>query len=504
MRRKFAFSLSILALAGCTVGPDYHAPEVKVPARYAEPQAAGAAIDPARWWTAFGDPELTSLVERALAGNPDIQIAVSRVRQARIQEIEARAIGLPTVDAQGNVTNIHLSKNAGLSTLARAFGAGSSDNNGDSKGGITLPGSSITTYALGFDASWELDLFGRGARTRQAARASAEAAVWNQRDAAVTLAAEVADAYFAHRLDQAQIAILNDEIAKLERANQISTNIAKSGIQPAIDVVRQRASLTATRARLQPLEADARVRVHALGALLGMGPDALSSELASSEPRLGAAPAIPAGLPSDLLRRRPDVRAAERNLAAASAKVGVAIADLYPRFSLTGLAQLISTSLGSLFQGDSLQTTASASAMFPILDWGKRKASVAGRKEDNQQAYLIYQKTVLQALKDVEDALAKISAERARNQQLRAALVDAQRTETAVSAQYRTGFVAQDSLINAQVAALSARENLAASDAQLRQDTAALFKAMGGGWSEDGPASESVRKVDTEAPIGAL
>ncbi|MEO1968659.1 MAG: efflux transporter outer membrane subunit [Sphingomonadaceae bacterium] len=500
MRRLLGTAASCLALAACTVGPDYHAPKVDVPANFAEQQSAGAQIDPAHWWTAFGDPELTSLIERALAGNPDIAIAASRVRQARLQEIEARAIGLPTVDAQGNVTNIHLSKNAGLSTLARAFGGGSSDSN-SSSGGITLPGSSITTYAAGFDASWELDLFGRGTRTRQAARASAEAAVWNQRDAAVTLAAEVADAYFAYRLDQAQIAILHDEIAKLERADQISANIAKSGLQPPIDVVRQRASLTQTKARLQPLEADAKVRIHALGTLLGKGPDAVSAELVDSKADLGPAPEIPAGLPSDLLRRRPDVRAAERNLAAATAQVGVAVADLYPRFSLTGLAQLISTSLGSLFQGDSVQTTASASAMFPILDWGKRKATVASRKEDDQQAYLAYQKTVLRALKDVEDALANISAERARNTQLRSALSDAERTESAVAAQYKTGFVAQDSLINAQVSALSARENLAASNAKLRQDTAALFKAMGGGWSENGPASDSEEKVDTQAAI---
>ena len=502
MRRLIGTAASCLALAACTVGPDYHAPRVDVPASFAEPQARGAEVDPAHWWTAFGDPELTSLIERALAGNPDIGIAASRVRQARLEEIQARAIGLPTIDAQGNATNIHLSKNAGLATLARAFGGGSSDSSG-SAGGITLPGSSITTYAVGFDASWELDLFGRGTRTRQAAQASAEAALWNQRDAAVTLAAEVADAYFTYRMDQAQIAILNDEIVKLERADQISAHIAQTGLQPPIDVVRQRASLTQTRARLQPLEADAKLRIHALGTLLGKGPDALSGELAGSTANLGPAPAIPAGLPSDLLRRRPDVRAAERNLAAATAQVGVAVADLYPRFSLTGLAQLISTSLGSLFQGDSVQTTASASAMFPILDWGKRKATVASRKEDDQQAYLTYQKTVLRALKDVEDALARISTERVRNQQLRAALSDAERAESAVSAQYRTGFVAQDSLINAQVAALSARENVAASDAQLRQDTAALFKAMGGGWAEQGPASDSETRVDPTAPIGA-
>lgn len=489
MPRIFISAISCLALVGCTVGPDYHPPEMAVPAHYAEPQPAGEAIDPAHWWTAFGDPELTSLIERALADNPSLAIAASRVRQARIQEIQARAIGLPTLDAQGNVTHIDLSKNAGLSSLARLFGSPSGGGGGS--GGIAPPGASITTYAAGFDASWEIDLFGRGRRTREGARALEEAAVWNRRDAAVTLAAEVADAYFAYRLDQQQIGLLNDEIAKQERAQQITANIARSGLQPPIDVVRQRASLTATKARLLPLEADARLRVHALGTLLGKGPDALAAELGRPLIALGPAPAIPAGLPSDLLRRRPDVRAAERRLAVATAQIGVAVADLYPRFSLTGVAQLISTSLASLFQGDSVQTQASASALFPIFDWGRRKAAVDLRKEDRQQAYLQYRQTVLTALKDVEDALARIDAERKRNAVLHSALADADRTRQAVAAQYKTGFVAQNALIDAQVQALAAHEQLAASNARLRQYTVALFKAMGGGWSEDGTPSSA-------------
>jgi NodT family efflux transporter outer membrane factor (OMF) lipoprotein len=226
------------------------------------------------------------------------------------------------------------------------------------------------------------------------------------------------------------------------------------------------------------------VRKHALAVLIGQNPDALLGELSGTLPALAATPTIPAGLPSDLLRRRPDIRSAERNLAASTADIGVAVADLYPKFSLTGMAQLISTSLGSLFSGDSLQLTGTGAATFPLFDWGRRKATVGVRKEQREQAYQSYRVAVLQGLRDVEDTLTRIDAERRRNALLRQALTDADRTATADQARYQSGLVAQDTVINTQVDVLRARENLAASDAQLRQLSVALFKAIGGGWSD--------------------
>jgi NodT family efflux transporter outer membrane factor (OMF) lipoprotein len=231
------------------------------------------------------------------------------------------------------------------------------------------------------------------------------------------------------------------------------------------------------------------MRIHALGILVGETPEALDAELSAPGQTLAVLPIVPAGLPSDLLRRRPDIRAAERQLAASTADIGVAVADLYPKFSLTGAAQLLSTSLANLFTGDSLQLTASGAVSFPLLDWGKRKATVKIRREQREQAYAQYRMTVLKALRDVEDPLARIDAERRRNTALRRAMADADTTAHAVEAQYRTGFVAQDSLLNAETQVLSAREQVAASDAQLRQDTAALFKAIGGGWQEESPPS---------------
>ena len=487
MLKKPILLVSMLAITACTVGPNYTKPDLAVPAGFAGPQGApppGQAVDPARWWEAFGDPVLTGLIDRALKDSPDMATAASRVRQARLGEIQARAQYKPVVNADANATDIKFSKNAGFSSLARAFSGGGGAAGGGTSGGVALPGDSIKTFAVGFDASWELDIFGGGRRGVEAALARTEAAEWNRRDAAVTLAAEVADAYFALRLDQDSIAVLNSEIERQGRALQIAGNIAKVGLVPGVDVTRQNGNITATRARLEPLKADLEVRKHALGMLLGQNPEGLLGELAGPLPTLAATPVIPAGLPSDLLRRRPDVRAAERTLAASSADIGVAVADLYPKFSLTGMAQLISTSLATLFTGDSLQLTGSGAATFPLFDWGRRKATVNVRKEQREQAYQMYRMTVLQALRDVEDALVRIDAERRRNALLRQALSDADRSARADLARYQAGLVAQDTVINTEIDVLRARENVAASDAQLRQQTAALFKAMGGGWSD--------------------
>ncbi len=488
--KKPVLLVSMLALAACTVGPNYVKPDLAVPAGYAGPQGApppGQAIDPARWWEAFGDPVLTGLIDRAVKDSPTMASAASRVRQARLGEIQARAQYKPTVNADANATDVKFSKNAGFATLARAFSGG---GNSGPPSGVALPGDSIKTFAVGFDASWELDVFGGGRRGVEAALARTEAAEWNQRDAAVTIAAEVADAYFALRLDQAQIAVIESEIERQSRALQIAGNIARVGLVPGIDVTRQNGNITATRARLEPLKADLDVRKHALGILLGQPPEALMAELSGSLPDLAPAPVIPAGLPSDLLRRRPDIRAAERNLAASTADIGVATADLYPKFSLTGMAQLISTALGSLFAGDSLQLTGTGQATFPLFDWGKRKAAIGVRKEEREQAYQDYRTVVLQALRDVEDPLSRIDAERRRNDLLKQALADAERTASADEARYKSGLVAQDTVINTQITVLRAKEDLAASDAQLRQYSVALFKAIGGGWSESEGAAQ--------------
>ena len=512
MRRALAF---VLLLSGCTVGPDYRPPEAAAPPAFAgaqpAPNPAAPPVDPAAWWRAFRDPALDDLVARALRDSPDIATAASRVRQARLGEVVARSAYKPVVNASAGASHVEFSKNAGFSSLAQAFGGGASGGGGGGAGGgatggggsggsggpgqgIALPGDGITTYSAGLDASWEFDLFGGGRRQDEGARARTEAATWTARDAAVTLASEVAVTYFLLRLDQVQLAVLADELARQRRVLEIADNQSRVGLVPAADVTRQRGAITATEARLEPIRADLDVQVHALGVLLGRPPEELAAlRGAGAAPGAGAVPIVPAGLPAELLRRRPDVRAAERQLAAATADIGVAVADLYPRLSLTGVAEFLSTALGNLFTGDSLQLTATGRAMFPLVDWGRRRATVGQREEARVQAYEAWRTTTLSALRDAEDALVQLDAERRRNAALARAVADQEASRNAISARYVTGLVAQDTLLTAEADVLSAREQLAASDAQLRRGTVALFKALGGGWQAAEPATSEQR-----------
>lgn len=487
MLKKLMTAASTAALAGCTVGPNYVRPDLAVPANYARTTqiaaAPGEGIDPARWWSAFGDARLTALIDKALADNPDIAAAASRVRQARLQEIVARAQGKPQINADANISHVEFSRNAGLASLGRLFAGGTGA--GQTGAGIAPPGGGVTTYALGFDASWELDLFGGARRGVEAARARAEAAEWSRRDAAITLAAEVADAYFALRLDQEQIALIEGEMTRAERSVEIAHNQARAGLTPSIDAIRARGALTQAQARITTLQADAELRMHALGVLTGQTPEALLGVLATPGPELGAAPQVPAGLPADLLRRRPDIRAAERRLAAATADIGVQVANLYPRVNLTALGQLLSAGLSNFISQDSGQLVGTSAISFPLLDWGRRRAGVKIAREAREQAYLDYQATVLRALRDVEDPLSRIAAEQRRNAVLRQALADSSRSADAVAARQQAGLVAQDAVLLAEIQRLGAQEQVVASDALLRQQTVALFKAMGGGWGDD-------------------
>ena len=490
--------LLALMLGGCVVGPNYRTPETVPPARYGETapdQANAQGGSVAGWWHSYSDPELDRLVDIALADGLDIKTAATRIAQARAQERVARSSLFPQLNANGQVESQRFSKNSGFSSLASALGGGQTGGTtgagGQSGGGgIALPGGFVTTYSLGFDASWELDLFGGAQRQLQGARARTEAAEWNARDAQISLIAEVVDDYFQMRLAQAREAVARDEVARQSRSLQIMGETSRVGLVPEGDTIRQRAQLAQAQASIGPIVAEGKSEMHAIAVLLGKTPDSMILELSRPGAALPVPPSVPPGLPSDLLRRRPDIRAAERDLAAATADIGVAVADLYPKISLTGMADLISTSLSNLFSIDSLQVTGSARASFPILDFGRRKGVVAQRKAAANEAYYRYQQTILRALKDVEDALIRIRTEQQRNAALRSGVADAQRGVAAVGARYRTGLVDLTSVLDAQQSVLQDRDQLAQSDAALRRDLVSLYKALGGGWEGMPPIDE--------------
>lgn len=505
--KRLTLALFLLATA-CTVGPNYRPPQLPTPAAFGEPQSnERRPVDLAIWWHAFGDPELDRLIAIAIADSLDVQTAASRIRQARTDVRIARAQGLPTVDAMAATNYVKFSKNAGLSSLASQFGGGGAGSGGaggsgggstgGNGGGIALPGNSITTYSLGFDAMWEIDLFGGVRRQVEGAVARVDAAVWSARDAQVTLTAEVADAYLQLRLAQNREFVAKAEIERQTRSLDLLVKSARVGLVPDSDFIQQRTQLAAAQATVPQILAEEHVQMHALSVLLAKGPDALTAELSQGQVDPPPPIVIPPGLPSDLLRRRPDIRTAERNLAGATSDIGVAVADLYPKLSLTGVAELLSTSLSNLFTGGSVQITGGAGLSFPLLDWGRRKATVRARREVATQAYLAYQRTVLVALRDVDDALVQIDTEQQRVAVLRAGVADAQRSVLAVRHRYDTGLENLTAVLSAQQAVLQTRDTLAQSEGSLRRDTVALYKALGGGWS-DIPVPDAAKPGDHE------
>ncbi len=502
MRRLVILS-ALVAVAGCTVGPNYVRPDVAVPPAFAEapPGTPTTASDgPGRWWTQFGDPLLASLIERALAGNLDLATARSRIAGARAQEREALAARLPTVNGTAGIDRIDFSKNAGISSLASAFGGGgsgggsaggSSSGGSSSSQGIALPGSGITTWSLGIDASWEVDLFGGIQRGIEGSRARTAAAEWNVRDMQVSVAAEVASDYLMLRSLQSQIAIAQDELKRQQNTLRLIAARRQVGLVADLPVRQQSLQLSNVAATLPQLVARARDEIHAIGVLTGDGADGLSDTLspAATLPPLPDAatspdrtPPMPTGLPSDLLRRRPDIRVAERQLAAASADIGVAVADLYPKFNLMGMAELISTNLATLFMRNSIQTTENAAITLPIFDGGQRRGVIAERRAAYDQALIAYKKAVLVAVQDVEDALADYNAELKRNAELRRGVVVAERATALAQASYAAGLTDFQPVLDAQGSVLSNRNTLAQSDATLLTDLARLYKALGGGW----------------------
>jgi NodT family efflux transporter outer membrane factor (OMF) lipoprotein len=455
-----------VALAACTVGPNYRPPVVDAPAAYAEAPAGAQPPSDAvlmAWWSVFNDPVLNDLIRRANADNLDLQAAASRVREARQSEVIARAQGVPSI-------------NAGASAVTYNSNRGAS-------GPLPIP-SSINLYAADFDASWEIDLFGGVRRSVEAARANTAAAEWARRDGQVSLTAEVASDYLTLRAVQAEIA-LNE--AQLKRENDLFTligNRRKTGFVNSLDVNQQRVQVVTTAAQIPALQAQAKVLIHALGVLLGEPPEALTQSLApTATPVPLAPPALPVGLPSDLLRRRPDIREAERRLAASNAEIGVKVADLYPKLDLRGLGSFASTGLGNLFSAQNLASAGIGMLTAPVFDAGKTRASIRAAREENVQALTAYRSTVLGAFRDVEDALSRYEGERTRNVSLAQSVTAAQSTLVIARDQYGAGLVTYVNVLQAEYALLNSENQLVQSDALVLSDLVSVYKALGGGWT---------------------
>ena len=475
-----------LALSACTVGSNYHQPSLPTPPAFARtaptplPTAPPVIGDLSSWWESFNDPMLTWLVRRALAANLDVETAASRVREARTQIITARASELPSLSASGNTIDFNDNHKSSSATSA----AGASAAGAESGLGLAIP-STLHLYSAGFDATWEVDIFGGGRRRIEQAKDTQLAMVWALRDVQVSLAAEVASDYLTLRLTQARIAVGE---AELQRQKDIASVVAarrKTGFVTNLDVNQQNVQVETAAAQIPQLQAQAETEIHAIAVLLGQTPESLSQELrAPADPLPPEPPALPAGLPSQLVERRPDVREAERQLAAANANIGVQTANLFPKVNLIGLASFASTSLSGLFNSDNFATVGVGMISQPVFDAGKTHAAIKAAKEERQQALFAYQKAGLGALQNVEDALSKYAADAARREALRGALASSDNSLTLAQDQYKVGLAAFVNVIQSENAQLNARDQYVQADGQVLSDLVALYKALGGGWSD--------------------
>jgi NodT family efflux transporter outer membrane factor (OMF) lipoprotein len=345
-----------------------------------------------------------------------------------------------------------------------------------------LPGVETDVYQVGLDSSWELDLFGGTRRGIEAANADIQAAIEDRRGVMISIVGEIARTYVELRGYQREADIARDNVATQQQTLAIIQDKRRAGLVTDLDVSRQTAQLATTQSRLPSLEAQVSNSIHALGILLSDDPMSLSGELAPKAPLPPIPVDVPVGLPSQLLRRRPDIRAAERQLAAATARVGIATADLYPQFSITGQFGLDSSQAKNLLQWDSRYFLISPGISWPIFDAGRIRSNIAVQNELVRQAQLSYRQMVLKALGEVEDAIANYRQEQVRHQFLADAVKASEDSVTLARNQYVQGVTDFLAVLDAQRSLFDAQDALAQSDQTIAADLVTLYKSLGGGW----------------------
>jgi outer membrane protein, multidrug efflux system len=461
--------LPLLLLSACAVGPDYRPPSasaLKVPERFnAAMPASTAEVDLARWWTGFDDRVLTDLVDRALAANLDIEVAGARLRQARAGLRSARGAALPSIGASGSV-----SRSVGRS--------GGSFVDPDS-GRTISTGGDTSLFRAGFDAAWETDLFGGIRRSIEAARANAQGAENDLHFAQLTVASEVGLNYLDARLAQARLRIARDNLASQDETLQIVGWRVQAGLVGSLDLEQARQLRAQTAATIPTLQASYVAAVNRIAVLLGEAPGAVTA-LIDAGGAIPLAPAITTAIPADVLQRRPDVAAAERSLAAETARIGVETAQLYPALRLSGSFSGSSTSLGDLPSAAIGNLISSITA--PIFEGGRIRAAIEGQRASTDAALATYRSTVLTALEDVENALTALQAAERREREIGLAATAARNAVLYARSQYRAGLIDFQALLESERSLLSTEDNVASARADRATATVQLYKALGGGW----------------------
>ena len=461
-----------LLLSACAAGPDYRAPQVGalgVPAGYSQgPTAPIDEADLASWWTRLGDAALNALVGQAIAGNLDIVQAQARLRQARESLRQANAAFLPQIDASGSGGRNYNSAGGGTRV--------------DSNGNIINSGVGKWSgnYSARANASWQIDLFGELSRSSEAARADLAASGYDLANVRMTIISELVTNYVQARLAQNQLAIARET----QRVQQDNFDIARwrlqAGLVSSFDVEQARAQLAQTSATVPQLESSLRGSLNRIAVLTGQAPGEATRALETPAPIPTAASSIATGIPADTLRQRPDVRSAERALAAATARIGVAQAQLYPSLGISGNIGTSAASFKNLF--DIVTGGIFANVAQVIFDGGRLASQVRSQRAATDAAFAAYKQSVLTALEDVENAMAALAAAQQRRAQFAIAFNASNNAAILARSQYRAGLIDFQTLLTSENSLLNARNSLASAQSDAVRGLAQLYNALGGGW----------------------
>jgi NodT family efflux transporter outer membrane factor (OMF) lipoprotein len=454
----------MLTCAGCfAVGPDYKAPDIVPPIGWSRDLRGGlSAAEPeaetlAKWWTTLGDTDLSNLMERAALENLNVKKAQARIREARARRGVAEAGLFPSLNIGGSAT----------------VSRGSED---------TGSGQRRELYRTGFDASWELDVFGGVRRSIEAAQGELEASAADYQDVLVSLFAEVALNYVEARTFQAQLQVAEENLKAQAETLQLTEWRFAAGLVSSLDVEQAKTNLESTRSQLPKLRSDIEAAKNRLAILLGVFPGTLKAQLAASKPIPEAPLEVAIGVPAEVLRRRPDVRRAERQLAAQTARIGVATADLYPKFSLPGSIGLEALSANHLFSAGNRAWSLAGSFAWTVFKGGAIRQNIEAQNALQEQALQQYEATILTALEEVDNSLVAYAEEQERRDTLTEATQAAQRAAQLARDQYASGLIDFQTVLDAERSVLSFQDQLAQSKGQVTANVISLYKALGGGW----------------------
>lgn len=530
--QRFLAGLAVTTiLSGCTVGPNYQPPQTEAPTTWsgvkpADPattQPAGPTTQPANvamWWKTLSDPTLDSLLERAVESNLDLRVATARVVEARAQRGVVAADLWPQVDLSASYRYSGGSRNTGrpssgqtglggqvrnaaINSVARSVAAGQGINpagvavDAANQALATIGNNRLNDegktprdqnlFQAGFDASWELDVFGGNRRAVEAADADLAAVEESRRDVLVTLLSEVALDYVQLRGAQRRLAIARENIVAQKDTADVTTERKVAGFASDLEVAQAQTQLATTQSQVPLLETEIRQLIYQLSVLLAQPPAALLEELEKEAPIPANPPTVPIGLPSDLLRRRPDIRSAERQIAAATARIGVATADLFPKFTLTGSFGPQSRDINHLLDRSSLAWSVGPGVSWPVFDGWRIRSNIAVQDARQLQAVATYEKIVLTAFQEVESALVAYTKEQVRYRSLAAAVEASKRAAGLSNDLYTAGKTNFLNVLDSQRALYAAQDQFVQSETAVITNLIALYKALGGGWQQPEP-----------------